>query len=105
MEPFGPVRLLVLQPTPFCNLDCDYCYLPDRGNRSRLSFELLEAALERVLESPFFDGGFTLLWHAGSRSPCRSPSTTRPRPGSGACWNAMACRPPPWRSRCRPTPP
>jgi sulfatase maturation enzyme AslB (radical SAM superfamily) len=19
-------RLLILQPTPFCNLDCDYCY-------------------------------------------------------------------------------
>ncbi|MEB3263776.1 MAG: cyclophane-forming radical SAM/SPASM peptide maturase GrrM/OscB [Synechococcus sp.] len=65
LEPFGPVRLLVLQPTPFCNLDCDYCYLPDRGDRTRLSFELLEAALERVLESPYFEGGFTLLWHAG----------------------------------------
>ncbi|MCS5697688.1 GRRM system radical SAM/SPASM domain protein [Cyanobium sp. FGCU-52] len=61
----GPVRLLVIQPTPFCNLDCDYCYLPDRGNRSRLSFELLEAAVERVLQSPWFEGGFTLLWHAG----------------------------------------
>jgi uncharacterized protein len=62
---FGPVRLLVIQPTPYCNLDCDYCYLPDRGDRSRLSFELLEAAVERVLESPFFGGPFTLLWHAG----------------------------------------
>ena len=62
---FGPVQLLVLQPTPFCNLDCHYCYLPDRSDRTRLSFELLEKALERVLESPFFDGGFTLLWHAG----------------------------------------
>jgi uncharacterized protein len=64
-EQFGPVQLLVLQPTPFCNLDCDYCYLPHRDDRSRLSFEILEAALERVLESPFLDGGFTLLWHAG----------------------------------------
>jgi uncharacterized protein len=61
----GPVRLLVVQPTPFCNLDCDYCYLPDRSDRTRLPLTLLEAALERVLESPFFDGGFTLLWHAG----------------------------------------
>lgn len=61
----GPVRLLVVQPTPFCNLDCDYCYLPDRGDRSRLSMTVLEAAVERVLESPYFDGGFTLLWHAG----------------------------------------
>lgn len=62
---YGPVRLLVVQPTPFCNLDCDYCYLPDRGDRSRLSFGVLEAALERVLDSPYFGGGFTLLWHAG----------------------------------------
>lgn len=62
---FGPLRLLVVQPTPFCNLDCDYCYLPSRDDRSRLSLEILEAALERVLESPYLDGGFTLLWHAG----------------------------------------
>jgi uncharacterized protein len=64
-EAYGPVRLLVIQPTPFCNLDCDYCYLPDRGNRSRIGFEVLEAAVERVLESEWFVGGFTLLWHAG----------------------------------------
>ena len=53
----GSVRLLVVQPTPFCNLDCDYCYLPDRGDRSRLSFPVLEAAVERVLDSPYFGGG------------------------------------------------
>ncbi len=63
--PYGPVRLLVVQPTPFCNLDCDYCYLPNRDDRSRLPLEILEAALERVLESPYVDGPFTLLWHAG----------------------------------------
>ena len=63
--PFGPVQLLVVQPTPFCNLDCDYCYLPDRSDRSRQSFELLECAVERVLDSPWFAGPFTLLWHAG----------------------------------------
>jgi uncharacterized protein len=61
----GPLRLLVLQPTPFCNLDCDYCYLPSRDDRSRLPLDLLDAALERVLESPYVDGPFTLLWHAG----------------------------------------
>ncbi len=62
---YGPVNLLVVQPTPFCNLDCDYCYLPNRDDRSRLSMEILELALERVLESPFFRAPFTLLWHAG----------------------------------------
>ncbi len=65
VQGYGPVRLLVVQPTPFCNLDCDYCYLPSRDDRSRLSLEILEAAIERVLESPYLEGGFTLLWHAG----------------------------------------
>lgn len=27
----GPIEQLVLQPTPFCNLDCKYCYLPNRS--------------------------------------------------------------------------
>jgi uncharacterized protein len=62
---YGPLQLLVIQPTPYCNLDCDYCYLPSRSDRQRLSMELLEAALERVLESPYVGGDFTLLWHAG----------------------------------------
>jgi uncharacterized protein len=64
-QAYGPLELLVIQPTPFCNLDCDYCYLPSRSDRQRLSMELLEAALERVLESPYVQGDFTLLWHAG----------------------------------------
>ncbi len=62
---FGPLNLLVVQGTPFCNLDCDYCYLPDRGDRTRLSGAVLDAALDRVLESPYVGGPFTLLWHAG----------------------------------------
>jgi uncharacterized protein len=61
----GPLRLLVLQPTPYCNLDCDYCYLTTRDDRAQLSLEVLDAALERVLGSPYVDGPFTLLWHAG----------------------------------------
>lgn len=63
--PLGPLRLLVIQPTPYCNLDCDYCYLPSRDDRSQISLEILEQALERVLDSPFFGEPFTLLWHAG----------------------------------------
>ena len=98
--PYGPVRLLVVQPTPFCNLDCDYCYLPNRDDRSRLSLEILEAALERVLESPYFDGDFTLLWHAGEpltvpMSACRwmgPPSCTTP---TAAPAPVLAPMPPP----------
>jgi len=64
-EGYGPVELLVIQPTPYCNLDCDYCYLPSRSDRHRLALETLDAALDRVLESPYVEGDFTLLWHAG----------------------------------------
>jgi len=62
---YGPISLVVIQPTPYCNLDCDYCYLPDRGDRSRLAVELVSTILERVLESPYVGGDFTVLWHAG----------------------------------------
>jgi uncharacterized protein len=62
---FGPISLVVIQPTPFCNLDCDYCYLPDRGDRSRLAVDLVATILERVLESPWLGPDFTVLWHAG----------------------------------------
>ena len=64
-EGYGPVELLVIQPTPYCNLDCDYCYLPSRSDRHRLAMDTLDAALDRVLESPYVAGDFTLLWHAG----------------------------------------
>jgi uncharacterized protein len=61
----GPLSLLVVQPTPYCNLDCDYCYLPERNDRGRLDPALLEPILERVLASPFLGEDLTLLWHAG----------------------------------------
>ena len=31
---YGPIGLLVIQSTSLCNLDCSYCYLPDRQKRS-----------------------------------------------------------------------
>jgi uncharacterized protein len=61
----GPLGLLVVQATPYCNLDCDYCYLPDRQDRRRLDPTLLDPILDTVLSSPFVGGDFTLLWHAG----------------------------------------
>lgn len=61
----GPVQLLVLQPTPFCNLDCSYCYLPNRHSTARMNWTTLELAVERVLESPFAGETLSVVWHAG----------------------------------------
>ena len=47
----GPLELLVIQPTPFCNLDCSYCYLPDRLNKRKITLETLEKTLNWVFSS------------------------------------------------------
>lgn len=61
----GPLELLVLQPTPFCNIDCSYCYLPDRQNTRRMSLDTLEQTVRWVFASGLAREPFTLLWHAG----------------------------------------
>jgi uncharacterized protein len=61
----GPLELLVIQPTPFCNLDCTYCYLPDRQNTRKMSLPTLERAFDWVFSSGLVRQPFTLLWHAG----------------------------------------
>src|SRR5262245_22849032 len=61
----GPLELLVIQPTPFCNLDCSYCYLPDRLDKRKMTLETLEKTLNWVFSSGLVRRPFTLLWHAG----------------------------------------
>ncbi|WP_398329902.1 cyclophane-forming radical SAM/SPASM peptide maturase GrrM/OscB [Vulcanococcus sp.] len=62
---FGPIGLVVVQSTSLCNLDCDYCYLPDRQRRRVFDLELLPLLLQRILESPFCGPQLSLVWHAG----------------------------------------
>src|SRR5262245_47824723 len=64
-EPRGPLELLVLQPTPFCNINCSYCYLPDRQSTRRMSLDTLDQTFRWVFESGLVREPFTLLWHAG----------------------------------------
>jgi uncharacterized protein len=61
----GPLELLVIQPTPFCNIDCSYCYLPNRRNTRKMSPATLEQAFDWVFSSGLVRQPFTLLWHAG----------------------------------------
>lgn len=61
----GPLELLVLQPTPFCNINCSYCYLPDRQSTRQMSATTLEQTFAWVFSSGLVRAPFTLLWHAG----------------------------------------
>ena len=64
-RPARKLDLLVIQPTPFCNLDCDYCYLPNRQSKERIQPHVLRRLFERVFESDLVAEEFTVVWHAG----------------------------------------
>lgn len=59
------IDLLVIQPTPFCNLDCDYCYLPNRGDRRKIDPDTLRRIFKAVFESEFLGRQLGIVWHAG----------------------------------------
>jgi len=59
------LETLVIQPTPFCNIACTYCYLPHRNDRSVMSRETLQKVFQRVFESEWLAPELTVIWHAG----------------------------------------
>ena len=70
---FGPIGLVVIQATSLCNLDCSYCYLPDRQKRRVFDLEQLPLLLSRIYESPYWGPNLSILWHAGE--PLTLPTT------------------------------
>lgn len=61
----SPVELLIFQGTPFCNIDCTYCYLPDRANRSRISLETIGTTCKLLVQDGLVANNPEVLWHAG----------------------------------------
>jgi uncharacterized protein len=61
----GKLELLVIQPSPFCNLHCDYCYLPNRSDRRRMSLQTLETLARKVFEGRLPSQQLSVIWHAG----------------------------------------
>jgi uncharacterized protein len=59
------VKLLVLQGTPFCNIDCGYCYLPDRDSPHRMSPTVMEATIRNIVDSGLLGDNLCIAWHAG----------------------------------------
>jgi uncharacterized protein len=59
------ISIVVLQPTPFCNIDCKYCYLPDRNAKTQMPLATIVAAFERIFESGWVNPQLTIIWHAG----------------------------------------
>lgn len=65
--------LLIIQGTPFCNIDCSYCYLPQRDHRERLSIDLLHRLVDRLIE--FMEAAPATMWdHVMRRDQAASPA-------------------------------
>lgn len=59
------IELLVIQPTPFCNIDCRYCYLPDRNSKAVVAPETLSNLFTQVFTSGWAQDSLSVVWHAG----------------------------------------
>ncbi|HEX8344486.1 MAG TPA: cyclophane-forming radical SAM peptide maturase AmcB [Actinoplanes sp.] len=55
---------VVMQPTTLCNLDCDYCYLPFRGDDRRMPVAVAEAVAASV-NGWSRASRFSVVWHGG----------------------------------------
>ena len=73
-ENAGKIRLAVIQPTPFCNIDCKYCYLPARSAVERMPPNTLEETCRFLMSNPERLGEkLAIAWHAGE--PLTVPRT------------------------------
>src|SRR5437763_2659825 len=55
----------IIQPTSFCNINCDYCYLPHREARRRMSRETLSHVFQAIFSSSLVVDRARIVWHAG----------------------------------------
>ena len=67
----SPVQLLIFQPTPFCNLNCTYCYLPDRQDKRTMSVDIVRTTIQKLKEEGLFDPELSIVWHAGEPTVAR----------------------------------
>ena len=59
------ISMVVVQPTGFCNIDCTYCYLPDRSNKHVMEQSTVTRLFSEVFASGWCDSQMIVLWHAG----------------------------------------
>jgi uncharacterized protein len=61
----APTSIVIIQPSPFCNIDCDYCYLPARQDRTRMSMDVVRSIVQFLFGVPELKPVVDIAWHAG----------------------------------------
>ena len=59
------LTLAVIQPSPFCNINCDYCYLPSRSETHRMGESTLRKVVAGIFATDLVRDSLTFVWHAG----------------------------------------
>jgi len=60
-----PLKLLMVQSTTFCNIDCSYCYLPNRDRKGRFDLQRLPLLFRKLDAAGLLAGELSIVWHAG----------------------------------------
>lgn len=58
-------RLIILQPTSYCNINCSYCYLGHRDEKRLMAREVVEALREKLFSRLPRQSAPLVVWHAG----------------------------------------
>ncbi|ACK51518.1 Radical SAM domain protein [Methylocella silvestris BL2] len=59
------IETVVVQPTPFCNINCRYCYLPDRNQKAKMELSVITTLFSKIFASGWSADQLTVIWHAG----------------------------------------
>ena len=56
------INKLAVQLTSFCNLDCQYCYLPNRNIKNTITDEVVDSIITSIEE---LHDNVSIIWHSG----------------------------------------
>jgi uncharacterized protein len=59
------IETVVVQPTPFCNINCSYCYLPQRNVTTVMTQDTVVRLFSKLFSSGWMHPQVTIIWHAG----------------------------------------
>ncbi|HTI82280.1 MAG TPA: cyclophane-forming radical SAM/SPASM peptide maturase GrrM/OscB [Acetobacteraceae bacterium] len=59
------IDVVVVQPTPFCNIDCTYCYLPSRNDKTLIAQSTVRNLFAKLFASGWASQSVNVIWHAG----------------------------------------
>lgn len=71
--PVGPIDLLIIQGSSFCNIDCSYCYLPDRASTKKISTDTVIKSVQTLFDENLVKDEFSIVWHAGEPMAVKLP--------------------------------